>query len=47
MTNANRIRAKTDAELAGWLTLVEQRIMERQPMLEYPALYEDWLRWLK
>ena len=46
-TNADRIRAMTAEELADWLVLVEQRILERQPMLERPALYEALLDWLK
>ena len=46
-TNADRIRAMTDEELADWLVMVEQRIIEVNPMLERPALYADWLEWLK
>ena len=47
MTNYDRIRFKTVEELASWLTMIEQRVMARQPMLEQPALYKDWLDWLK
>ena len=46
-THADIIRSKTDEGLASWLVMVEQRIIERQPMLERPALYKDWLDWLK
>lgn len=47
MTNADKIRAKTDEQLAEWLTFVENRILEMQPMLERAALEADWLEWLK
>jgi len=43
MTNADKIRTKTDKQLAEWLTFVENRIFERQPMLERAALEADWL----
>lgn len=46
-TNADRIRAMSNEELARWLAFIEQRILDRQPMLELPALYEDWFNWLK
>lgn len=46
-THADRIRAMTDEELAEWIVMVEQRIIEVNPMLERPALYADWLEWLK
>lgn len=46
-TNADHIRAMTDEELAEWIVMVEQRIIEVNPMLERPALYADWLEWLK
>ena len=46
-TNADRIRSKTDEELASWMTSVEIRIINRQPMLERPAMEKDWLDWLK
>lgn len=46
-TNADRIRGMSDGELAEWLVFVEQRILERQPILERPALFADWLDWLK
>ena len=45
--NADRIRSMTDEELAKWLVLIEQRILELQPTLERPALLADWLEWLK
>ena len=47
MTNADRIRAKTDKQLAEWLAFVENRILEIQPILERAALEADWLEWLK
>ena len=46
-TNADRIRAMTDDQLAEWLTFTEKRILEKQPMLEKAALEADWLEWLK
>lgn len=46
-TNADRLRSDTDEELAEWLVLIEQRILTRQPTLERPALYLDWLAWLR
>lgn len=46
-TNSDRIRAMSDEELAEWLVMVGQRIIEINPMLERPALYADWLNWLK
>ena len=47
MTNADRIRQMTDDQLGEWLTFVENRILEMQPMLEREALEADWLEWLK
>lgn len=47
MTNADRIRQMTDDQLGEWLTFVENRILEMQPMLERAALKADWLEWLK
>lgn len=47
MTNADKIRTKTDKQLAEWLTFVESRILEMKPMLEKEALEADWLEWLK
>ena len=47
MTNAERIRAMTDKQLAEWLTFIENRILGMQPMLERAALKADWLEWLK
>lgn len=47
ITKADRIRSMTDEELAAWLVFIERRILERQPMLERPALYADWLAFLK
>lgn len=46
-TNADRIRAMSDEELAAWLTFVEQRVLTRNPALERPAKEKDWLYWLK
>ena len=46
-THYDEIRSMTAEELADWLVLVEQRILERQPMLERPVLYEALLDWLK
>lgn len=45
-TNYQRITRKTPEQLAEWLVFVEQRILERQPMLEGQSLYADWLEWL-
>lgn len=45
-TKADRIRAMSDEKLAEWLTVIELRILQRQPMLERPALKADWLAWL-
>lgn len=45
-TNYQRVMRKTPEQLAEWLVFVEQRILERKPMLEGPALYADWLDWL-
>lgn len=47
MTNADRIRQMTDDQLGEWLTFVENRILEMQPMLERASLKADWLEWLK
>lgn len=47
MTNGDIIRSKSDAELAVWLTYVEERILRRMPMLEKPAMEKDWLAWLQ
>ncbi len=47
MTNADKIRKKTDEELAKWLTFIENRILKMQPMLEREAFEADWLEWLK
>ena len=47
ITNYHRLISKTPEELAEWLVFVEQRILELQPMLERPALYADWLNWLR
>lgn len=46
-TNADRIRSMTDEELAKWLVLIEQRILELQPTLERHELLTDWFKWLK
>ena len=46
-TNADRIRAMTDEELADWLACIENKILEKQPMLERAAVEADWLEWLK
>lgn len=47
MTKADKIRQMTDDQLAEWLAFVENRILEKQPMLEREALEADWLEWLK
>ena len=47
MTNGDKIRTKTDKQLAEWLTFIENRILEMNPMLEREALKADWLEWLK
>lgn len=47
LTNYDRIVSKTPEEMAEWLVLVEQRILEMQPALERPALYKDWIDFLK
>lgn len=47
MTKADKIRQMTDDQLAEWLAFVENRILEKRPMLEREALEADWLEWLK
>lgn len=47
ITNGDRIRAMTDEELAEWLVIVEQRVIEANPMLERATLYADWLKWVR
>lgn len=47
ITEYDRLVRKSPEELAQWLVLVEQRILDVQPALERPALYADWLDWLK
>lgn len=50
-TNADRLRAKSDEELAEWLVMVERRVIENA--LSKPFYYTDkqlkadWLDWLK
>ena len=46
-TNADRIRAMNNDELAEWLVVVETAILEKQPKLDHSALKDDWLEWLK
>ena len=46
-TNADKIRAMTDEEMAGWLIVVEKAILYHQPTLDLAALRKDWLDWLK
>ena len=46
-TNADKIRAKTDEELADWLVLVEMRIRQLQAVPEIRTLKKDWLDWLQ
>jgi len=46
-TKGDEIRAMSDEELAEWLTAIELRILQRQPMLERPAMKADWLDWLQ
>lgn len=51
LTNADRIRAMSDEELAEWMTMVERRMI--QNALSKPFQYTDellkadWLDWLK
>lgn len=51
MTNADKIRVKTDEKLAEWLTMIEKRVIENA--LSKPFKYTDdqlkadWLDWLK
>ena len=50
-TNADRIRAMTDEELAEWLTMTERRVIKNA--LSKPYMYTDeqlkadWLDWLR
>lgn len=50
-TNADRLRAKSNEELAEWLVMVERRVIENA--LSKPFYYTDeqlkadWLEWLK
>lgn len=50
-TNADRIRSKSDKELAEWLTMIERRAIEKA--MSKPHYYTDeelkadWLDWLK
>jgi len=47
MTNADKIRAMSDNQLAEWLAFLENRILEKQPMLDGATLKAAWLEWLK
>ena len=47
VTNGDKIRAKSDKELAEWLVVVETAILEKQSKLDRSALKDDWLDWLK
>ena len=47
ITNYDRLISKTPEELAEWLVMIEQRIIEKNPTLERSALYADWIAWLK
>ena len=49
-TNADRIRTKTDEDLAEWLAMIEKRVVEKAT--SKPQYYTDeelkadWLEWL-
>ena len=51
ITNADRLRAMSDEELAEWLVIVERRVVENA--LSKPFNYTDkqlkadWLEWLR
>lgn len=47
VTNADRVRAMSDEEMAEWLTFVEGKILAKQPTLSRSELFADWLDWLK
>ena len=50
-TNGDIMRAKTDEELAEWLTMIEKRVIKNA--LSKPFMYTDeqlkadWLDWLR
>ena len=43
MTNADKIRAMTDEELAQWFTFIEEKILAKQTSLSRSELFADWL----
>ena len=50
-TNADRLRAMTDEELATWIDRIQadayERGMMETPIVDYPNIYSEWLDWLK
>ena len=50
-TNADRLRAMTDEELATWIDRIQadayERGMMETPIVDYPNIYSEWLEWLK
>lgn len=50
-TNADRIRAMSDEELAQWIDHIQadayERGMMETPVVDYPNVYSNWLDWLK
>lgn len=46
-TRGDWLRSMTNEELAKWFVNLEVKILNRQPMLDRPALEKDWLEWLK
>lgn len=47
MTNADKIRAMMDEELAQWLTFIETRILDMKPDMTRSEMFADWFDWLK
>jgi hypothetical protein len=47
MTNADRIRAMTDEEMAQWLTFIEEKILAKQLSISRSEMFADWFDWLK
>lgn len=50
-SNADRIRAMSDEELATWIDRIQadayERGMMETPIVDYPNIYSGWLNWLK
>jgi hypothetical protein len=46
-TQADKLRAMSDEELAKWLARIEWKVLEKQPAITEYAMRMDWLYWLK